>query len=172
MDNQFKAPPVPPRAPAPVFMPKEHPQETPAKGLYDDNFAADLNLPAKFLTTKMMTMILGGTLLVGMLFGSALFGGSDAPTAQAPAPDSISGVVRNPDLTTQMSRCGIAEKGQACVLYVQNTTRYDKKAVDFFDEVARLMGVSQYQVSIVNTSYAKQLIKPGYIAQIKIPDIR
>ena len=58
------------------------------------------------------------------------------------------------------------------MLYVQNTTRYDKKAVDFFDEVARLMGVSQYQVSIVNTSYAKQLIKPGYIAQIKIPDIR
>ena len=172
MDNQFKAPPVPPKAPMPVFMPKEHPQETPAKGLYDDNFAADFNLPAKFLTTKVMTLILGGTLLVGMLFGSALFDGSDAPVSQALQPDTVNGVVPNADLTTRLPRCGTVDKGQACVLYIQNTTLYDKKAGDFFEEVSRLMGVSQYHVSIVNTRYAKQLIKPGYIAKIKIPEIR
>ena len=172
MDNQFKAPPVPPKAPMPVFMPKEHPHETSTKGLYDDNFAADLNLPAKFLTTKVMTMILGATLLVGMLFGSALFGGSNTSTPQVPQPDTVNGVVPNTDLTTKLPRCGIAEKGQACVLYVQNTTRYDKKAGDFFEDVATLMGVAHYHVSIVNTRYAKQLIKPGHIAKIKIPEIR
>lgn len=172
MDNQFKAPPVPPKAPTPVFMPKEHPQETPIKGLYDDNFAADLNLPAKFLTTKMMTMILGGTLLVGMLFGSVLFGGSSAPVVATNSRDTIKGVVPNDEITTATPRCGFAEKGQACLLYIQNNSRYDKIAEDFFDDVVRLMGVSKYHVSMVNVSYAKQRIRPGYIAQIKVPDVR
>lgn len=172
MENQFKALPVPPKAPTPVFMPKEHPQETPNKGLYDDNFAADLNLPAKFLTTKMMTMILGGTLLFGMIFGAVFFGGSDATPAPAQQQGTVNGVVPNVDLTVRLPRCGQAEKGQACVLYVQNTSRYDKTAGDFFDDVVRLMGVSKYSVSMVNTRYAKQRIRPGYIAQIKVPDVR
>ena len=172
MENQFKAPPVPPKAPTPVFMPKEHPQEMPTKGLYDDNFAAELNLPAKLLTTKYMTMILGGTLLVGMIFGTALFGGSDTAPVQTQQPGTVNGVVPNSDITTAMPRCGIAEKGQACLLYIQNNSRYDKTAGDFFDEVVRLMGVSKYSVSMVNTRYAKQRIKPGYIAQIKVPDVR
>ena len=172
METQFKAPPVPPKAPTPVFMPKEHPQETPTKGLYDDNFAVDWNLPAKFLTSKMMTMILGGTLFVGMILGSALFGGSDAEPVQERRSDTVNGVVQNKDITTRLPRCGNAEKGQACLLYIQNTSRYDKTAGDFFDEVVRLMGVSKYSVSMVNVQYAKQRIRPGYIAQIKVPDIR
>ncbi len=170
MENGFKAPPVPPKAPTPVFMPKEHPQETPVKGLYDDNFAVDFNLPAKFLTTKIMAMVIGGVLLFGMLLGAVFFGGSSEPAPQKQ--QGLQGVVPNPDLTRQTPRCGIAEKGQACLLYLMNVSRYDKTAEDFFEDAAAAMGVGTYAVSMVNTRYAKQRIRPGFIAQIKIPDVR
>ena len=171
MENGFKAPPVPPKAPTPVFMPKEHPQETQTKGLYDDNFCVDFNLPAKFLTTKMMAMVIGGVLLVGVIFGATFFGGSDSGTSQQQQ-QGLQGIVPNPDLTKRTDRCGIAEKGQACLLYIMNSSRYDKTAEDFFEEAAATMGIGTYAVSMVNVRYAKQRIRPGYIAQIKIPDVR
>lgn len=169
-DNQFKAPPVPPKAPTPVFMPKEHPQEGPVKGLYDDNFAADLNLPASLLKTKTMGLIFGGTLLFGMIFGAIFFGGSSEPSK--PAQPCIGGVVPNMDIDTPLPRCGTVDKGQACILYLMNNQRYDRTAEDFFDEAVRLMEVSRYSISMVNTRYAKQRISPGYFAQIKIPNVR
>ncbi|MBR5130444.1 MAG: hypothetical protein IKV03_04390 [Alphaproteobacteria bacterium] len=171
MDNQFKAPPVPPKAPTPVFMPKEHPQESTTKGLYDDNFAVDFNLPAKFLTTKVMAMVLGGALLLGVLFGATFLGGERAPQQQAPTKGSINGVVPNIDLTVSLPRCGIAERGKSCLLYVQNSSRYDKMVEDFFDNAGSLMGRTSHSIAMVNSRYAKQRIKPGYIAQIKIPDL-
>lgn len=169
-ENEFRAPPVPPKAPTPVFMPKEHPQETVVRGLYDDNFAADLNLPAKVLSTKNMSIIMFCVLVFGMLMGAAFFGGSDAPSKKQNT--GLQGVVANIDLTNALPRCGIAEKGQACLLYIMNSSRYDKTAEEFFKDAVRLMGVSEYAISMVNTRYAKQRIKPGYIAQIKIPDVR
>lgn len=169
-ENEFKAPPVPPKAPTPVFMPKEHPQENPVKGLYDDNFAAELNLPAKVLTTKVMAGVMFGVLLFGMMLGSIFFGGSVSSGQKQEA--GLQGVVRNIDLTERLPRCGIAEKGQACLLYIMNSSKYDKTAEDFFNEVVRLMEVSHYSVSMVNSRYAKQRIKPGYIAQIKVPAVR
>lgn len=167
-ENNFKAP-LPPKAPAPVFLPKEHPQETAQKGLYDDNFAADMNLPASVLKTKTIAIIFGVTLVVGMLFGSIMFGSSSNAQQQQPG---LQGVVANVDLDRPWPRCGTVEKGQACVLYLMNNTRYDRTAEDFFDEAVRLMEVSRYSISMVNTRYAKQRIGPGYFAQIKIPNVR
>lgn len=169
-DQEFKAPPVPPKAPAPVFMPKEHPQETAQRGLYDDNFAADLNLPASVLKTKTMGLIMAGVLLFGIIFGSIFFGGSGDSSPKKSG--GLQGVVRNMDLDVMLPRCGTVERGQACILYLMNSSRYDKTAEDFFDEAVRLMEVSRYSISMVNTRYAKQLIRPGYFAQIKIPNVR
>lgn len=167
-DNNFRAP-LPPKAPAPVFMPKEHPQEGPQRGLYDDNFAVDLNLPASVLKTKTVALVFGVTLLVGIIFGSIMFGGGSESTPQSAG---LQGVVPNMDLDQPWPRCGTVEKGQACILYMMNNTRYDRTAEDFFDEAVRLMEVSRYSISMVNTRYAKQRIGPGYFAQIKIPNIR
>lgn len=167
-NSQMPTPPLPPKAPAPVFMPKEHPQEGPQKGLYDDNFAADLNLPATVLKTKTVALVFAVTLLVGVIFGSVMFGGSSAQQQST----GLQGVVPNMDLDRVWPRCGTVEKGQACVLYLMNNTRYDKTAEDFFDEAVRLMEVSRYSISMVNTRYAKQRINPGYFAQIKIPNVR
>ncbi len=169
-ENEIKAPPIPPKAPMPVFMPKEHPQEMPTHGLYDDNFAADLNLPASILRTKTISIIMGCVLLFGMMFGSIMFGGGDS--ADQPKQVGLQGVVPNIDLDRQYPRCGMTEKGQPCVLYIMNSSRYDKTGEDFFKDAVRLMEVSEYAVEMVNTRYAKQIIKPGYIAQIKVPAVR
>ncbi|MGN1063277.1 MAG: hypothetical protein ACI4QM_03025, partial [Alphaproteobacteria bacterium] len=120
-DTEFKAPPVPPKAPTPVFMPKEHPAEIRTKGLYDDNFAADLNLPATVLKTKTMGLIMGGVLLFGIVFGSVFFGGSgDSAQKQSPG---LQGVVHNIDMDVMLPRCGMVDRGQACVLYLMNSSR-------------------------------------------------
>ena len=147
--------------------PVEKPQEGPQYGLYDDNFAADLNLPVKLLRTKSMAMILGGPFLIGLIFGGSFFGGNAQQVVQG-----LSGVVGNPDVEPNTPRCGMVAAGQACVLYLMNSSRQDRYAETFFDEAVRLTEVAKYSISMANPQYAKRLIKPGYIAQIKIPNVR
>jgi len=147
--------------------PVEKPQEGPQYGLYDDNFAADLNLPVKLLRTKSMAMILGGTFLIGLIFGGSFFGGNAQQVVQG-----LGGVVGNPDVEPNTPRCGMVAAGQACVLYLMNSSRQDRYAETFFDEAVRLTEVAKYSISMANPQYAKRLIKPGYIAQIKIPNVR
>lgn len=175
-ENNFQTPPPKaPMPPSPVFMPqgsgqkKEEKSNKTVKGMYDDNFAADLNLPPEVLKTKTMSIVLGVVLVLGIIFGAAFFGGSEAPKQVS----GLQGVVQNMDIspTDSMYRCGTVDKGQACILYIMNNTRYDKTAEDFFDEAVRLTEVSRYSISMVNTRYAKQRIGPGYFAQIKIPKV-
>lgn len=217
MNNQFKAPPLPPRATntnfakpiatqqpiaqqpvsqelepevqAPLMDESDRPialderptyqpeqpqltQEAPVSAEqqdYSDNFAADLNLPASILRTKTMTIIMVCILLLGLILGAALFGGGSKKAEQ---PQGLTGIVANPDKTTRMPRCGTVEKGQACLLYIMNHTRYDRIAEDFFDEALKLTEVSKYSISMVNPKYAKRRIPPGYFAEIKIPSVR
>lgn len=175
-ENNFQAPPPKaPMPPSPVFMPKvtgpknEEKTTESAKGIYDDNFAADLNLPPKILQTKSMGIVMGVVLVLGIIFGAAFFGGSEAPKQVS----GLQGVVPNMDISPNdtMYRCGTVDKGQACILYIMNHTRYDRTAEDFFDEAVRLTEVSRYSISMVNTRYAKQRIGPGHFAQIKIPKV-
>lgn len=135
---------------------------------YVPNFATDFNLPASVIQTKGILSIFGVTLIIGMIFGSIFFGGSD----NAPRPTGLQGVVRNPDITSEMKRCGLIDKGQACVLYIMNTTRYDKKAEDFFDDAVKLTEIQKFSIQMVNPKYAKTIIPPGRFAQIKIPNVR
>lgn len=135
---------------------------------YVPNFATDFNLPAGVIKTKGILGIFGVTLIVGMIFGGIFFGGSD----NAPRPTGLQGVVRNPDITSEMRRCGLIDKGQACVLYIMNTTRYDKKAEDFFDDAVKLTEIQKFSIQMVNPKYAKTIIPPGRFAQIKIPNVR
>lgn len=136
---------------------------------YVPNFATDFNLPAGIIRTKGVMGIFGGALVAGMLFGAIFFGGGSGATQQN---TGLQGVVRNPDITTPMKRCGLIDRGQACVLYIMNTTRYDKRAEDFFDEAVKLTEVQKFSIQMVNPKYAKTLIPPGRFAQIKIPNVR
>ncbi len=137
-------------------------------GVYDDNIAADFNLPPKVLTTKIALSIMGGVLVVGMFLGSWLFGSSE-PKSMI---QGLTGVVENRDVVAGRKRCGIAENGQGCVLYLMNSTRRERKGSTFYEEAARLTGVPQYSISMANVQYAEVLIRPGYIAKINIPPMK
>ncbi len=132
------------------------------------NFASEFNLPPSVVSTKGFLLITVIALLVGFFFGN-MMGGNNAPAPQQTV--GLRGVVSNKDITSKMPRCGLVEKGQACLLYIMNSTRYDKIAEKFFEEAAKLMGVQVYSIGLVNPKYAKELIKPGYIAEIKIPKL-
>lgn len=136
---------------------------------YVPNFATDFNLPAGIITTKGILGIFGITFIVGMIFGSIFFGSSGGSKQR---PVGLQGVIANPDITTEMKRCGLIDKGQACVLYIMNTTRYDKKAEDFFDDAVKLTEIQKFSIQMVNPKYAKMIIPPGRFAQIKIPNVR
>lgn len=138
------------------------------KSPYEPNFASDFNLPPALIKTKgyLLTTLL--ILIIGFVFGSLTSGS----TSSAPQVIGLQGVVRNRDITQKMARCGQTERGQACLLYIMNSSRYDKIAEDFFEEAVKLMGVQEYSISMVNPKYAKERIPPGYFAEIKIPNVR
>ncbi|MBQ6854561.1 MAG: hypothetical protein IJO11_03865 [Alphaproteobacteria bacterium] len=158
------------------------PRETHAQGInnshvnsdkntstYFPNFASDFGLPATIITTKGFMLVSLIVLIIGMMFGSLLFGGGSSPQPQR---QGLQGVVRNQDMTTPLRRCGMIDRGEACVLYIMNSTRYDKVAEDFFDEAVKLTEIQKYSISMVNPKYSKTRIPPGYFAEIKIPKIR
>ena len=137
---------------------------SPDKGLYDDNFAAQLGLPPSFLQTKIMAAILVIVLLVGMMLGCSMSGDSGKTRTQG-----LTGVVLNPEVPANRQRCGIAERTQGCVLYLQNPSRRDREARDFYQEASRMTGVASYTIELGNIEYATSIIRPGWIAQINIP---
>ncbi len=136
----------------------------PEKGLYDDNFAAQFNLPPVLLTTKVMGAILAGIFFFGIMFGATVFGGKTQTTTTG-----LQGVVRNPEVAPGRKRCGIAERTQGCVLFIMNASRRDREARSFYDEAARITGVPSYTIELGNIEYATSIIRPGYLAQINVP---
>ena len=139
-------------------------QAQPTKGLYDDNFAAQFNLPPVLLTTKVMGAIMAGIFFFGILFGAMVFGGTTKTTTSG-----LQGVVRNPEVPAGRRRCGIAERTQGCVLFIMNASRRDREARSFYDEAARITGVPSYTIELGNIEYATSIIRPGFLAQINIP---
>ena len=182
-DQNFQTPPLPPKAPS--FAPvdgatsvedvKAEKKDAPVAEQQDitipaDNFATRLKLPVKIYKTKMMAAILCGTAVVGILLGAMIFGGSSAPMAQGPR--GLLGVVGNPDIRSNLGRCGTVREDEACVVYIVNHSRNDKRAGAFFKEAVKLTGRQEYMVQIANKQYVNTLIPPGYIAQIQVPPLR
>lgn len=139
---------------------------------YIPNFASDYGLPPFIITTKGIITLFVVTLIFGMIFGHAIFGSS----APKQPPRGLQGVINNDDISAQtrkgLRRCGMVVPGQECVLYIMNSTRYDKSAKDFFDDAVRLMGIQRYSIDLVNPRYATRLIPPGRFAEIYIPPMR
>lgn len=116
---------------------------------------------------KTMGILAVVTLLFGVLLGAMMFSGSSAP-----APQGLLGVVKNDDIRVKLPRCGRIDRGQACILYLMNSTRYDRIAESFFEEALRLTEVPIYSISMANPKYAKRRIPPGHFAEIHIPKVR
>ena len=142
-------------------------EKTVTKVNYDNNFAADFNLPPKVLQTKFIAAIAAGILFIGMLFGCVM-----APSEKV-RQVGMDGVVSNPYFQEHpVYRCGMVEADKACVLYIMNAKGYDQLGRDFFVQAANITGVPEYTIRINNVTYAEKLIRPGYIAQIYIPSRR
>lgn len=185
---QFKAPPIPSKEPPvpsseqlikPAFS-SPAPQtnytdsiEMPQPG-FEENSVYDGTIVSKvfprMLQTKIVALILGGLFVFGMIVGALMFGGSSTQSPQQQS--GLTGVITNPDIKERLYRCGQVDKGEACVLYIVNHTRYDRIAEDFFDEAVKLTEAQRYSIAMVNPKYAKTRIPPGYFAQIKIPNVR
>ena len=153
-------------APAiPAYEKKDSQQNTKnTQGVYDDNFAAQLGLPPTILQTKVMAGILGAVLFFGIVLGCTMSGNGGQTHTQG-----LTGVVLNPEVPANRQRCGIAERTQGCVLYLQNPSRRDREARDFYQEASRMTGVASYTIELGNIEYATSIIRPGWIAQINIP---
>lgn len=134
--------------------------------------SAPQNLVSSFqrgqFSTQTMALIAVLILVVGIIMGAMMFGGSSKPAQQA----GLQGVVKNTDIRTKLPRCGRIDRGQACILYIMNSTRYDQIAESFFEEALRLTEVPIYSISMANPKYAKRRIPPGHFAEIQIPKVR
>ena len=112
--------------------------------------------------------VLGGTFLIGLIFGIAMSGGEPAPVAT----ECRLRRVPNPDIQEQFPLCGLTASTEPCILYIMNSTRYEKYAEDDFETAQSLTGRPKMNISVENPVYSKLRIPPGYFSEIKIPSLR
>lgn len=132
-------------------------------GLYDHNMASDLGLPPAFIKTKVLLPLFFFFILLG---GAAGYFGAEM---QNKAANELPGVIHNAEIPKGRPRCGIAQKGQGCVLYLMNSQRREIEAKDFFEMAANILNVPKFQIETANIRYATSRIPPGYIALLNIP---
>lgn len=142
----------------------EDEDESPAEiSPYEHNMASDLGLPPAFIKTKVLLLLFFLFILCGGAAGffiGALQNRSDG---------RLPGVVSNAEIPKGRPRCGIAQKGQGCVLYLMNAQRREIEAKEFFSMASDVLGVPKFQIETANIRYATQRIPPGYIALLNIP---
>lgn len=117
--------------------------------------------------SRNLAFILMGAIIFGILLGALMFGGSSQPVKAG-----LQNVVRNQDIRQKLPLCGRVVKGQACVLYIMNATRYDQLAENFFNDALKLTEVPEQRIKWANPKYAKHRIPPGAFAEIFIPSLR
>ena len=152
----------------------EHPaesaevEEEPAfeENPYEHNMASDLGLPPAFVKTKVLLPLFLFLLVFGGVAG--YFASS---VLQSGAENELPGVVTNAEIPKGRPRCGIAQKGQGCVLYLMNAQRREVEAKDFFSMASDILGVPKFQIETANIRYAIMRIPPGYIALLNIPPL-
>lgn len=144
----------------------EEEYEEASSGLYDDNMAASLGLPPAFIKTKVLLFIFCLMLGIGFAAGMGL-----AKTMKTGS-DELPGVVSNPEIPKGRPRCGLARKGQGCVIYVMNPTQREMNAKEFFPVVADLLKMPKFQIETANVQYSTTRIPPGYIALFNVPPLQ
>ena len=112
--------------------------------------------------------VLGGTFVIGLILGLMMAGGDSAPVA----PTCPLRHIRNSDIQGHFRLCGQVSRTEPCVLYIMNTTQYEKAVEDFYPEAQRLTERSIQLISIENPVYSKLRVPPGLFAEIKIPSLR
>ena len=154
--TEFRAPPPPPALDMDDVDQDQEIEEAPRSAL-----------DPKMIAVAVMLVV------VGMIVGAIIFGGSSTPAQQTERNvRGLTNVVPNPSITEQLKMCGQTSESAPCILYIMNHSRYDRIAQDFFAEAAKLSQRNNYTVEIENAAYAKTKIPPSFFVQMKIPAIR
>ena len=133
---------------------------------YQHNMASDLGLPPVFVSTKVLLFLFFLCLSLGAGGGYLFCMTSNSGSGE------IKGVVSNAEIPRGRPRCGIAQKGQGCVLYVMNAQRREMEGRDFFTMASEILNVPKFQIETANIRYATVRIPPGYIALLNIPPMQ
>lgn len=118
---------------------------------------------------KKQVILFAGMFFIGLLMGIIMFGGGGEQPVSTSVSTGLDGVVTNPDIKEKLKRCGQAEASSACVLYVMNTSTYERLAEDFFEVAVFMTQRKKQEIRMANVRYLARRIPPGYFAQIKIP---
>ncbi|MBE6453952.1 MAG: hypothetical protein E7017_03600 [Alphaproteobacteria bacterium] len=118
-----------------------------------------------WLSVKMLSLISVLCLFMGIVAGKFLFAESRVVR------NGLQGVVVNNEVPRGRARCGVAERGQGCVLYIMNPQRQDMSAKDFYDLAAQMTGRQRFMIETGNMRYANTKIRPGDIVQLNIPPL-
>lgn len=135
-----------------------------SSGLYDNNFASNLNLPPFFISTKFLLFFFVLLLSIGFFAGMSLGVGKPKSTG-------LKGVVYNPEVPKGRRRCGLPNTGGGCVIYVMNTRPKEIEARELYDLVVYMAGLSEnerYLIETANMRYESKIIKPGYIGMFNV----
>ena len=130
---------------------------------YEHNMASDLGLPPAFIKTKVLLPLFLFFLICGGTIGFFVSAMQNRSATEMP------GVVNNAEIPKGRPRCGIAQKGQGCVLYLMNAQRREVEAKDFFGMASEILSIPKFQIETANIRYATMRIPPGYIALLNIP---
>ncbi|MBQ9035185.1 MAG: hypothetical protein IJ099_04400 [Alphaproteobacteria bacterium] len=117
------------------------------------------------LKNKTVLLLLVLSALIGMMFGSLMFGKKTVSNR------GLDGVVINSDVPAGRNRCGLVEPHQGCVLYIMNPRNQEVTGKDFYSTAAQWTQRQRYLIETGNMHYSNTRIKPGYIAQINIPPL-
>ena len=115
---------------------------------------------------KKMIMVAAFAAFVVGFFVSRLFFSEQKITR-----NGLQGVVVNAEVPQGRARCGVAEGGQGCVLYLMNPQRQELNARDFYDLAAQLTGRQRFVIETGNMRYSNVKIRPGEIGQFNIPPL-
>lgn len=116
---------------------------------------------------KKMTLVVAAfaAFVVGFFFSRMFF------SEQQVTRSGLQGVVVNAEIPQGRARCGVAESGQGCVLYIMNPQRQELNARDFYDLAAQLTGRQRFVIETGNMRYSNMKIRPGEIGQFNIPPL-
>ena len=103
--------------------------------------------------------------VVGFFFSRLFF------SEQKVTRSGLQGVVVNAEVPSGRARCGVAESGQGCVLYIMNPQRQELSARDFYDLASQLTGRQRFVIETGNMRYSNIKIRPGEIGQFNIPPL-
>jgi hypothetical protein len=97
-----------------------------------------------------------------------MFGGDSAPKQIAPTGLSAR-VIKNSYVKGRLPICGSVRLSEACLYYVLNHGAVDQVAESYFTQVANSMERQENSIKSENVLYAKELIRPGFFAEIIVP---